>query len=114
MKEKQRAKRSYIKDLIGQSGSEVEVFGWINTRRDHGKIIFLDLRDSTGLLQIVATPKSEDSYKIASNVTSEDVVRVKGELKDRPDANVNKDLPTGKLELTIKELEILGKDRKSV
>ena len=53
---KQRAKRIYITDLLEKSGSEVEIFGWVNSRRDHGKIIFFDLRDSTGLLQTVINP----------------------------------------------------------
>lgn len=101
--------RTYIADLVNKSGSEVEVFGWVNTRRDHGKIIFFDLRDSTGLLQVVAVPKSGKSYEVASSLSSEDVVRVKGELRDRPEANTNKDLATGKIELSVSELEIIGR-----
>jgi aspartyl-tRNA synthetase len=107
MKE-QKSQRLYIADLKEKSG-EVEVFGWVSSRRDHGKIIFFDLRDSTGLLQVVATPKNTESYETASNLTSEDVVRVKGELKERPEANINQDLATGRLELNVVELEIVGK-----
>ncbi len=102
-------KRIYIKDLKTEAGKEVEVFGWVNSRRDHGKILFFDLRDSTGLLQVVATPKNEESYNIASSLTSEDVVRVRGGLKERPEGNTNKDLVTGNLELNLSELEIIGK-----
>lgn len=102
-------KRTYISDLIEKAGSEVEVFGWVNARRDHGKIIFFDLRDYTGLLQTVVTPKQEEAYKIASSLTSEDCIRVKGELKNRPEGNINPDLETGKLELTASVIEIIGK-----
>lgn len=101
--------RTYIKDLPKKEEEEVEVFGWVNSRRDHGKIIFFDIRDSTGLLQVVSTPKNEDSYKVASNLSSEDVVRVQGQLKNRPEANFNEDLPTGKVELNAIELEVIGK-----
>ncbi len=106
---KQRAKRIYITDLLEKSGSEVEIFGWVNSRRDHGKIIFFDLRDSTGLLQTVITPKQEKAYKIAEGLTSEDCIKIKGELKNRPEGNINPDLATGKLELTATEIEIIGK-----
>lgn len=101
--------RTYINDLVKKVGEEVELFGWVNKRRDHGKIIFLDLRDSSGLLQVVATPKAEDSYKIASQLTSEDVIRVKGTVKERPAGNINEELSTGKLELPASEIEIIGK-----
>lgn len=102
-------KRTYITDLLEKAGREVEVFGWVDSRRDHGKIIFFDLRDSTGLLQIVITPKQEKAYKIAEGLTSEDCIKIKGELKKRPEGNINPDLATGKLELTATEIEIIGK-----
>jgi aspartyl-tRNA synthetase len=104
-------KRTYIEDLANKSGEVVEVFGWVNSRRDHGKIIFFDLRDSTGILQVVATPKSEESYKSANELTSEDVVRVKGIIKTRPEANINKEIPTGTVELEVDEIEVVGKSR---
>ena len=97
-------KRTYITDLLDKAGSQVEVYGWVDTRRDHGKLIFFDLRDSTGLLQIVATPKQEKAYKIAESLTSEDCIKIVGELKNRPEGNINPDLETGKLELTALEI----------
>lgn len=102
-------KRTYIKDLNNNISKEVSVFGWVDGRRDHGKILFIDLRDSTGILQCVATPKNEDSYKVATTLTSEDVIRIKGVVKERPEGNVNKDLPTGNLEMNITEIEVVGK-----
>ncbi len=104
-------KRTYIIDLLNKAGSEVEVYGWVDTRRDHGKLIFFDLRDSTGLLQVVATPRQEKAYKIAEGLTSEDCIKIKGELKNRPEANINPDLATGKLELTANEIEVVGKSK---
>ena len=102
-------KRTYISELQKEIGKNVEVFGWVHSRRDHGKIIFFDLRDSTGLLQVVSTPKNEESYKIASSLTSEDVIKVSGSLKERPESNVNKDIETGNLELNAENIEIIGK-----
>ncbi|HEY4694492.1 MAG TPA: aspartate--tRNA ligase [Candidatus Nanoarchaeia archaeon] len=101
-------KRTYTQDLADQAGREVTVFGWVNSRRDHGKIIFFDLRDSTGLLQVVSTPK-QGSYNAASKLTSEDVVKVVGTVQARPKENTNKELKTGKIELVAKEIEIIGK-----
>lgn len=102
-------KRTYIDDLIDKAGTEVEIFGWVDSRRNHGKIIFFDLRDATGLLQTVITPKQESAYRVASILTSEDCLRVKGELKNRPEGNINPDLKTGKLELTASEIQVIGK-----
>src|SRR3990172_8248478 len=104
-------KRTYITDLLDKAGSEVEVYGWVDSRRDHGKLIFFDLRDSTGLLQVVATPKQEKAYKVAESLTSEDCIKIVGELKNRPEANFNPDLVTGKLELTATEIEVVGKSK---
>lgn len=102
-------KRLYIKDLLNMVGSEVETNGWVNSRRDHGKLIFFDLRDSSGLLQVVATPKEENSYKIASQLSVEDVVKIRGIVKERPESSVNKDLLTGKIEFSATGIEIIGK-----
>lgn len=104
-------KRTYISDLINKAGSEIEVFGWVNSRRDHGKIIFFDLRDNTGLLQVVSVPKNEKAYEVASSLNSEDCIRVKGELKNRPDSNINPELATGELELQAREIKIVGKSK---
>jgi len=101
--------RIYIAEVVSKTKSEVEVFGWVNSRRDHGKIIFFDLRDSTGLLQVVVTPKEGAVYEVASKLTSEDVIRVKGLLDKRPETNYNEDLQTGKVELRASEIDLIGK-----
>lgn len=102
-------KRTYIVELIKKSGSEVEIFGWVNSRRDHGKIIFFDIRDRSGIAQVVTIPKSKEAYQIASSIGSEDVIKVKGVVNKRPKENINPDLETGEVEVTAKEIEILSK-----
>ncbi|HZZ99499.1 MAG TPA: aspartate--tRNA ligase, partial [Candidatus Paceibacterota bacterium] len=93
-----------IKDMVGQ---EAELFGWIHNRRDHGKLIFIDLRDRTGICQVVFTPKTPN-YEEASKLRSEWVVRLKGKVNARPEKMVNPDIPTGKVEVEPLELEILN------
>ncbi len=104
-------KRTYVADLISKEDGEIELYGWVDSRRDHGKIIFFDLRDSTGLIQTVVTPKQEKAYEIAGSLTSEDCIKVFGELKTRPEGNTNPDLPTGKRELLATKIEIVGKSK---
>lgn len=88
-------------------GKTVELAGWVANRRDHGKLIFLDLRDRGGVIQMVVTPKSP-AYEAASKLRSEWVIRVKGEVKARPEGMINKDIPTGTVELGVAELEVLN------
>ncbi len=94
-----------VKDLAGQS---VELYGWVATRRDHGKLIFIDLRDRSGIVQVVFTPSSKD-YATASELRSEWVLRIKGQVKSRPDKMVNAEIETGKVEIEPEEMEVLNK-----
>lgn len=94
-----------VKDLVGQS---VNLFGWVATRRDHGKLIFIDLRDRSGIVQVVFTPSSKD-YAIASELRSEWVLRIKGQVKARPEKMVNAEIETGKVEVEPEEMEVLNK-----
>lgn len=89
------------------AGQTVELSGWVANRRDHGKLIFLDLRDRGGIIQMVVTPKSP-AYEVAGKLRSEWVIRVKGDVKARPEAMVNKDIVTGTIELSVTEIEILN------
>ncbi len=98
------------KDLVG---SEVELFGWIENRRDHGKIVFLDLRDASGKVQLVILPDSP-AYKIVKELGPEFVVRIKGKVNERPPAMINPKIPTGKVEVEVKEMEILSKAKTPV
>jgi aspartyl-tRNA synthetase len=90
-------------------GKEVILCGWVATRRDHGKLVFIDIRDRQGLTQIVFIPKeSGDAYQKAQDLRSEFVIKVKGLVNPRPMGTLNPKLPTGEVEVLVKELEILN------
>lgn len=101
-------KRTYIKDLKGSIGQEVSISGWVDVRRDHGKLIFIDLRDMSGKIQSVALPSNKEAHAISSKVRSEWVVRAKGIVNKRPDKMVVKDEANGDIELELKSLEVLN------
>ena len=93
------------KDFAGKS---VTVCGWVHRRRDHGGVIFLDLRDTTGMVQIVVNPEQADSFTIADNVRSEYVLKVTGQVEERPQDSENLTLATGEIELRCKEIVVLN------
>jgi aspartyl-tRNA synthetase len=93
----------------GDVGEQVRVAGWVHRRRDHGGLIFIDLRDRTGLLQLVFRPEeAPEAHAAAGALRGEDVITVSGELVRRDEAAVNPDLPTGEVELVAAELEQLA------
>ncbi|MCB1623210.1 MAG: aspartate--tRNA ligase, partial [Pseudomonadales bacterium] len=92
--------------LIGQT---VSVAGWVHRRRDHGGVIFVDLRDREGLVQIVFDPDRRDLFAEAEKLRNEFVVRVTGKVRDRPAGTVNPNLASGKIELLATELELLNR-----
>ncbi len=87
---------------------EVVLCGWVHRRRDHGGVIFLDVRDREGIAQVVFDPDTEESFAIAEGVRNEFVIQVKGRVRLRPEGTINEDMPTGKIEVLGKELEILN------
>jgi aspartyl-tRNA synthetase len=89
-------------------GETVTVAGWVDTRRDHGGVAFLDLRDRTGLLQVVADPEQSDALEAAHRVRSEWVLRVTGTVRARPEGMVNDKLATGAVELAATSIEVLS------
>ena len=91
------------------TGQEITVAGWVHRRRDHGGVIFVDLRDREGLLQIVFDPDSPEIFKEAERLRSEFVVRVKGRLRERPTGTTNANLRSGKVEMLAKEIEVLNR-----
>jgi aspartyl-tRNA synthetase len=95
-------------EIKNKVGKEVELMGWVATRRDHGKIIFIDLRDRSGISQLVFTPTDKEIYKLADSLRSEWVIRVEGEVKKRPKGMENPDLGTGQYEIAVNSLEILA------
>ncbi len=88
-------------------GAEVRLSGWCHRIRDHGGVLFIDLRDHYGLTQVVADPDSP-AFKAAETLRSEWVVRVDGKVRRRPGGTENPDLPTGAVEIYIREIEVLG------
>jgi aspartyl-tRNA synthetase len=91
------------------AGQEVVLCGWVHRRRDHGKLIFIDIRDRYGFTQVMFSPKdSPEAHKIAMDLRAEFVIRLKGLVNLRPGNNVNPKIPTGEVELIAKGLEILN------
>ncbi|HKJ87036.1 MAG TPA: OB-fold nucleic acid binding domain-containing protein, partial [Gammaproteobacteria bacterium] len=99
-----------------QIGEEIRVSGWVHRRRDHGGVIFVDLRDRSGLLQVVFHPPEEYGaegrpdydFGRAHQLRNEWVIAVRGVLRERPEGTVNPDLPTGEVELEVRDLEVLN------
>jgi aspartyl-tRNA synthetase len=93
---------------VAQVGERIEVCGWVHRRRDHGGVIFLDVRDRTGIVQVVFDPDTEESFAKADRVRNEYVLRLTGRVRPRPDGTVNPDMPTGAIEVLGDTLEILN------
>ena len=87
---------------------EVILCGWVNRRRDHGGVIFLDLRDKKGLAQIVINPETADTFKLAETIRNEFVIKVAGKVLARDSEMINKKIPTGEIEVLADKIEILN------
>lgn len=94
------------KELVDQ---EINLVGWVNRRRDLGGVIFIDLRDREGIVQVVFDPDREDVFSTANSLRNEFCVRLKGRVRARPDSQINSDMRTGEVELLGLELEILNR-----
>lgn len=106
---KVKMKRILIKSTTEYLGKKVKVCGWVNARRNFGKIIFIDLRDITGVVQIVFIPALEQKfYEIAQKLRSEWVISVEGRVRERPENMINPKIETGKIEIQAEELKVLS------
>ena len=94
-----------------QIGEEITVAGWVHRRRDHGGVIFVDLRDREGLLQVVFDPDTPEMFAEAERLRGEYVLSVHGRLRERPEGTINPELPTGEVELLATELTVLNKSK---
>ena len=103
--------RTLIFDTTKNVGETVKVAGWVDTRRDHGKIIFIDLRDRSGILQLVFTPKDKELYELANSLRGEWVIEVEGKIGERPKGMENPELSTGKIEMQVLSLVILNESK---
>ena len=99
----------YTGDLNTQHlGQTVTLFGWVHRRRDHGGVIFIDLRDRAGLAQVVVNPDNADMFAVAERIRNEFCLRITGEVRERPEGTINPDLPSGQVEVVCTEIEILN------
>lgn len=104
-----RSVRILTSEILSRKGEGVELSGWIDGRRNHGKIIFFDLRDREGLVQLVAAPDAGGAYEIAETLRPEWVVSIKGVVKDRPKGTENPNLTTGQFEVSLTDITVLSK-----
>jgi aspartyl-tRNA synthetase len=102
--------RSHYCGLVNEKlvGQEVTICGWVHRRRDHGGVIFLDMRDREGIAQVVVDPDTEQSFATAERVRSEFVLQIKGIVRDRPEGTINDDMRTGKIEILGKDVTVLN------
>ena len=100
--------RILIRDLKNKINEEVKLAGWVDTRRDHGKLIFIDLRDVSGKAQAVVTPKNKKAHEIANKLRSEWVIEILGKINKRPENMINKDEENGDIEIEVTDVKILN------
>jgi aspartyl-tRNA synthetase len=101
--------RTYIRDLSSKTGQEVTIKGWIDVRRDQGKMVFFDFRDMTGYVQGVVLPMHKEAIEVAKEVRPEWVVEIKGKVNARPPKNVQADKQNGDIELEVLSINVLNK-----
>ena len=100
--------RTYIKDLSGFVGQEITVSGWVDVRRDQGKMVFLDIRDGTGKVQAVVLPNHEEALLVAQKLRPEWVIQVKAQVNKRPEKNIKEGVVNGDVELEVFLIEVLN------
>ena len=89
-------------------GKDVSICGWVHRRRDHGGVIFLDIRDLEGICQAVIDPSNEEAFSLADKCRSEFVIKIKGSVRERPEGTVNSKMKTGEIEIEVSKLEVLN------
>ena len=101
--------RIVSKDVAAHIGSQITVAGWVHARRDHGGLIFVDLRDYTGLVQLVINPETTDAFSLAEELRDEFVIRARGHVKERGEGLANPNIDSGTVEIVVDELVILNR-----
>ena len=96
-------------ELENYLGKKVTVSGWVNSRRDHGGLIFIDLRDHAGIIQLVVTPDTKDAFALAETLRDEFVITATGTMRERAPELKNPNIPTGNIELVVENLELLNR-----
>lgn len=100
--------RIWIKQTPEYLNKEISLYGWVDSRRDHGKIIFIDLRDKTDKVQVVFSPDKGEIYDLAGKLRSEWVIEIKGKVNARPENMQNPKIATGKIEIEATDLKVLS------
>ncbi len=101
--------RFLVNQTAKHIGERVRVCGWVNVRRAHGKILFIDLRDRSGILQVVFTPSNKEVYDLAETLRPEWVIEITGQIVKRPEKMVNPKIETGQVEMSAESLKVLSK-----
>ena len=101
--------RFLVSQTVKHIGERVRIQGWVNTRRAHGKILFIDLRDRSGILQVVFAPLNKEVYDLAEQLRPEWVVEIVGQIVKRPEKMVNPKIETGMVEMSAESLKVLAK-----
>ena len=89
-------------------GKDVSICGWVHRRRDHGGVIFLDIRDLKGICQAVIDPSNDEAFSLADKCRSEFVIQIKGNVRARPEGTINSKMKTGEVEIEVSEIEVLN------
>jgi aspartyl-tRNA synthetase len=101
--------RTYTLGALEKVGQEVTVMGWVNARRDHGGVIFIDLRDYQGIVQLTIQPEAGQAFSAAEELRDEFVIKAHGTIKEREEGLKNPNIPTGSVEIVVNELTILNR-----
>jgi len=100
--------RTYTKDLSAKVGETITMAGWVDVRRDQGKMVFFDLRDMTGIVQCIVLPNHAEANALAKEIRPEWVLKVEGIVNKRPEKNINPNIPSGDVELEVIKIEVLA------
>ncbi|HWV30016.1 MAG TPA: amino acid--tRNA ligase-related protein, partial [Dyadobacter sp.] len=101
--------RTYALDAVAKVGEKISVSGWVNTRRDHGGLIFIDVRDHTGIVQLVINPDSPEAFALAEELRDEFVIRASGVVREREGGLKNDKIPTGSIEIVADNIVVLNR-----
>jgi aspartyl-tRNA synthetase len=101
--------RTFVTDTVGKVGESVTVKGWVNSRRDHGGLIFIDVRDHTGVVQLNIRPEQSEAFKLGEQLRDEFVISATGKVIDRDENLKNPNIATGGIEIKVETLEILNR-----
>lgn len=101
--------RTLVRELAGMTGQSANISGWVHSRRDHGGLIFIDVRDHTGVIQLVIQPEHSEAFALAEQLRDEFVIAVTGNVKERDEALKNPNIATGDIEVVVDELRVLNR-----